>query len=929
MRSRLASSYRNTNCLKFKITELYETNESFLGPNFMCKMCYFHFQLSKSSGTPRRSPRLADRRGTQCSGSTSKYINKNIPVKRKLIDNDIPSRSKTFKSSNAFIDAVTSNLDNPPFAQYAYKQLYDGDNCFIEVTRKNVDIQSTAGGPLAVGRVIIYHNGTALFNIVGDSNMINLPQFNTQSQTAELDKYLSTALDKLRPEWKFCGGIPEEEFKELSNNIRYTPSLKESVLLNAKHSRHCLKWFKSTGHRVTLNENSTARCGKCSDFARHVRRLNKRNSITPDQKLKRLQSSSFYNVKLLSPKSRTYRQNQSRRKLVNMGKKLQRLEKRTHKYNVKLNDEQHKEMIDVVRILNDKYRNDIQSAIESARTTSAETEKVLQDIWDRDTKDREDFFKDQTKNKTGYRGNNWSTITYRMALAVYTKSPAAYESLKCFKILQLPSAKSLSHFLRSKLHEPGVHNSLHEYVKDQEEKYVKYKEELHDRGKPVPLHEGIIIFDEVKVTGKVKWNSKNDAFYGLEMNPEDFSYLFDIYEELDPNRPPQPAQYMLQFLWRDVSSDFDIIGPYFASARSLEHTFIISCLYQTMRLFQAYNFHVIGLICDGASSNLAAIKMLCRGRRGAYGKRDVTNPGEDKHEIKASFINPFNPALNVHCCICPSHQLKNHINALFQSRVPGGTKLFSQNFDSPYFGWKAIQDLYKREMDRAEAGQLRFVPRLRYSYVERDAWIKLSVLPAKIMQQTAVLRELDAYLHPANGIAPHDYTSVTQSLGYLKACNALFENGYLSHNTINDVQSPVLASIAEGYTFFRNWFDTLDSDGRPFNPTNSTERRFIAWQTWDLLRVMYYGFTEFCEDFLRRHGNGYYITPLKWNGSAIETVFSQLKSITGGKLDSTNYATARKMFLTRRDILGHRPTAAVAGYRDVPLYVRQLPLARR
>ena len=31
--------------------------------------------------------------------------------------------------------------------------------------------------------------------------------------------------------------------------------------------------------------------------------------------------------------------------------------------------------------------------------------------------------------------------------------------------------------------------------------------------------------------------------------------------------------------------------------------------------------------------------------------------------------------------------------------------------------------------------------------------------------------------------------------------------------------------------------------------------------------------------------------PLKWNGSAIETLFSQFKSISGGKLDCTNCAT--------------------------------------
>ena len=85
---------------------------------------------------------------------------------------------------------------------------------------------------------------------------------------------------------------------------------------------------------------------------------------------------------------------------------------------------------------------------------------------------------------------------------------------------------------------------------------------------------------------------------------------------------------------------------------------------------------------------------------------------------------------------------------------------------------------------------------------------------------------------------------------------------------------------------------------------------------------MFYGFTQFCDDFLTRHGDGYYVVPLKLNGSAVETLFSQFKSLSGGKLSGTNYPSVRKMFLSRRDVLGHRPSAAVAGYRDVPLYIR-------
>ncbi len=66
---------------------------------------------------------------------------------------------------------------------------------------------------------------------------------------------------------------------------------------------------------------------------------------------------------------------------------------------------------------------------------------------------------------------------------------------------------------------------------------------------------------------------------------------------------------------------------------------------------------------------------------------------------------------------------------------------------------------------------------------------------------------------------------------------------------------------------------------------------------------MYYGFTGFCDDFLRKHP-GYTIYPIRMNGSAVETVFSQLKYASGGNLMSTNYSSVRSSLLIRGSISG-------------------------
>ena len=62
----------------------------------------------------------------------------------------------------------------------------------------------------------------------------------------------------------------------------------------------------------------------------------------------------------------------------------------------------------------------------------------------------------------------------------------------------------------------------------------------------------------------------------------------------------------------------------------------------------------------------------------------------------------------------------------------GGTREFVKGGQT--FGWKCIEDLYSRELQRIKNGQISRVPKLKESYVRRDSWTRLNVLPSKIMQ---------------------------------------------------------------------------------------------------------------------------------------------------------------------------------------------------
>ena len=67
-------------------------------------------------------------------------------------------------------------------------------------------------------------------------------------------------------------------------------------------------------------------------------------------------------------------------------------------------------------------------------------------------------------------------------------------------------------------------------------------------------------------------------------------------------------------------------------------------LVRTMLAFTQFDFRVRALVCDGASSNLSMLKLLCHH---ANNEIDISQP---------SFMSPFD-GKRVHLIVCPSHQV--------------------------------------------------------------------------------------------------------------------------------------------------------------------------------------------------------------------------------------------------------------------------------
>ena len=99
----------------------------------------------------------------------------------------------------------------------------------------------------------------------------------------------------------------------------------------------------------------------------------------------------------------------------------------------------------------------------------------------------------------------------------------------------------------------------------------------------------------------------------------------------------------------------------------------------------------------------------------------------------------------------------------------------------------------------------------------------------------------------------------------------------------------------------------------------------MMFSAWDLLKIDVYGFCGFCEDFFKHHPQ-HFVSPLRVSGSAVETLFGQYKFAAGGKLDASNYATARAACLVRNIVTPHH---SGKDYRDMSLNSTATPLEKK
>ena len=55
------------------------------------------------------------------------------------------------------------------------------------------------------------------------------------------------------------------------------------------------------------------------------------------------------------------------------------------------------------------------------------------------------------------------------------------------------------------------------------------------------------------------------------MTHDELASLCDVYDVLQPDYRKRQTTYVLQTLWRDLTSDFDVIGPHYTNDSPFSH----------------------------------------------------------------------------------------------------------------------------------------------------------------------------------------------------------------------------------------------------------------------------------------------------------------------------------------------------------------------
>ena len=150
-----------------------------------------------------------------------------------------------------------------------------------------------------------------------------------------------------------------------------------------------------------------------------------------------------------------------------------------------------------------------------------------------------------------------------------------------------------------------------------------------------------------------QWHFKGGYISGFTMAPDELPVWDDVFTSAFQSGC-QKANYIVQFPWRNLTSGYKFIGPCFPISSSVDSNIPQEFFPLSLKVFSKYGFIISIVFCDGASSNLTLLKLLCRSPRASLPANEDVDDLKARYFAKTSFVNPKDPSAN---SICPSYQV--------------------------------------------------------------------------------------------------------------------------------------------------------------------------------------------------------------------------------------------------------------------------------
>jgi hypothetical protein len=597
-----------------------------------------------------------------------------------------------------------------------------------------------------------------------------------------------------------------------------------------------------------------------------------------------------------------------------------------------------------------------------------------------------------TRLRSGSKCIRYSKDIISISLSIFQRNPKSYLELQSLNLVILPSVHTLSKYAQAgKLHAgicPETYTRLitawHNYwdkkrsgntissetvisnnrEKDSDdektdsdengssdfeldESETHYNSVYSAADKNYPILDGILMVDEVKISGGIAYNASSKKLIGFAPDKVDLSSLFD--DEIKYNKKvnsknknqnkiqihSKPVSEIATSIsqWKISSEDESFGAPleFFPSNGVISYSTLARQFLHVSMCCDLVGVRIRAFCTDAGSANSKLFHTLR--------KTKIVNLQKNllSHD-ETSMIDLMDPSTNVYLYHCMVHCFKALRNTLSNSSAinakkrANGTSSKSLRTTGNPFGWETIYEVFEEDNKRAARGLARLT-RLTKDCVELDSWKKMRVGSAKkifckktisailcfVVENYLPKNQQEKYIvnhaeqrdsswqqrrgHCPFGIMIRRTEDLMKLFPVIPS--HLFVAQYLSygHELFNEfflhsekyVAKSNIETITKNIQFCLDYF--VEWRRQQINRRTAKEMDWmstcIATETWTNLLSGASGFINATNDQINRKGFTTRRSPLTANTSSLESMFSNLRGMCiRNEVSVANYSSA-------------------------------------